>query len=91
MDNRDVGAVVQVAAGLQRRLNQLTSTWTNAPVELHRLQETVSRAYTILQSILQSILEPSMELDSNRRPVHEKLSSHLAMAKQLLDDIVDIL
>lgn len=95
MEDRDIAGVARNAAGLQRRLNQLTSTWPGSPVDVHRLQETVSRACTVLHSTLQSSsgthLGEISDTDSYGRPVREQLSDHLAFTSKLLDDLIDIL
>lgn len=96
MEDRVILAVVQAAAETQRRLNQLTSTWPGAPVDVHRLQETVSRACTVLQSSLKStsgtfLGSRDLNADSYRRPIQERLLDHLAVARRLLDDLTDIM
>lgn len=97
MDEPDIAAVAQAATMLQHRLYQLTSTWTGAPVEVHRLQETVSRACAILQSSAHSALEPPLHANddsgsaTNSRDSHEQLSRHVAIARKVLEDLVDIL
>lgn len=95
MEDRDIAGVAQIAARLQRRLNHLTSTWPGSLVDVHRLQETVSRACTVLQSSLQSQsgtrFGRSFSEDSYRGPVDRQLSSHLAFTRKVLGDLTDIL
>lgn len=95
MEDRDITAVAQIAAGLQQRLYQLTSAWPGSPVDVHRLQETVSRACTVLQSSAQSTsgarLGEFSGADSDDIPVRERLSSHLACTRRLFDDLTEIL
>lgn len=89
--------VAQLASELQRRLSQLTSTWTAAPVEVHRLQETVVRVSTILQSSVQRQSEPALELEavvgSTRHQVtaNERLGKNLLLMSRLLEEVNEIL
>lgn len=92
----DTGDVTQVASELQRRLSELTSMWTGAPVEVHRIQETVSRTCMVLQSIVRSGSNPYLDgassaIKNHQSPIYKPLRRQLAATKKLLQSLIDIL
>lgn len=92
----DISDTTQVASELQRRIYKLTSTWTGAPVEVHRTQETVSRACMVLQSIVHFGSEASPDGASgagrpHQRPVYEQLCRQLTVTKKSLQSLIDIM
>lgn len=92
----DVSGLTQIASELQRRLHELTSIWSGAPVEVHRIQETVSRASVVLQSIVRSGTEVSLDgtpwaRKTHQRPIFERLCGQLAITKEALQGLIAIL